>query len=141
MANDQPGNTNAQRIRLSKNPRSRVAEEARWRKTVEMYKLVYDLLKHLTTLSAGATIVILTLADKFVRGGALKLPLALALIIFAATTLFALFAMTVLSMQVRTAKFDDGSAGRFATGFTFAALGFAVGMGLVAYASFNQLSQ
>jgi hypothetical protein len=56
----------------------RAVEEARWKSASEMYKLVYDLLKHLTTLSAGASLLIMTLTEKFVKGAAFKSTLGIA---------------------------------------------------------------
>jgi hypothetical protein len=105
-----------------------------------MYKLVYDLLKHLTTLSAGASLLILTLTEKFIKGVAFKAALGSAMLAFAFATVCALLAMTVLSFHVRTTKLSPSAVNWFAGAFSFAALGFLIGMLIVAISSYRQFS-
>jgi hypothetical protein len=118
----------------------RAVEEARWKSASEMYKLVYDLLKHLTTLSAGASLLLMTLTEKFVKGAAFKSTLGIAMLAFGFATMCALLAMTILSFHVKTTRLSTRAVNWFATGFSLAAVLFLIGMLIVAVSSYRQFA-
>jgi len=118
----------------------RAAGEARWKSASEMYKLVYDLLKHLTTLSAGASLLIMTLAEKFVKSPAFKSTLVGAMLAFGFATVCALLAMTILSFHLKTTRLSTRAVNWFASGFSLAAALFLIGMLIVAVSSYREFA-
>jgi len=67
---------------------------------VEAFKLIFDYLKHLTTLSSGSILLVVTLAEKFFANSPFRGVLFLALVSFGWSILTALFSMAVISMNV-----------------------------------------
>jgi hypothetical protein len=107
--------------------RARKVEEPHPNK-MERYKLLYDYLKHLTTLSSGSILVILALAENFFKDSPLSPWLFRSLISFLVAILFALLAMIVLAGNIDSKRTSDNAANVFAAGFTFSGVAFLAGM-------------
>lgn len=105
---------------------------------LDRYKLLYDFLKHLTTLSSGSILVILALAEKFVAGSPQSKWLFGGLSFFLIAILGALVAMLMLAGEVDNKKISDRASDVFATGFTVSAIMFTVGMAMVVVAIMSQ---
>jgi hypothetical protein len=112
-----------------------VAEE---KNKAEMFKLVFDFLKHLTTLSSGSILLILTLAEKFFKDSAFSPALFQSLGAFAVSILAALVSMAVISFSAGNGRLTGRSSYWFAWGFVTSAIGFFGGMLLIVTAVFRQ---
>lgn len=104
----------------------------------ERLKLVYDFLKHLTTLSSGSILVILALAEKFVKDPGASKKLFLGMGFFLTTVLLSLISMVILTVNVDRRTIDDRSANVFAGCFGLAAGAFFFAMVLVVRALYSQ---
>lgn len=105
---------------------------------VEVLKLVFEFLKHLTTLSSGSILVILTLAEKFFKDSAYSPALFQSVGAFAISILAALVSMAVLSFNVASMRLPGRPAFWFAWGFAMSAIGFIGGMSLLIISVFKQ---
>ena len=101
---------------------------------VDAFKLLFDFLKHLTTLSSGSILVLITLAEKFFTNSPFRNVLFIALAAFGWSILFALFSMIIISFNVGGGTFSTKSLNAFTSGFAMSALGFFVGMVLIVIA-------
>lgn len=108
------------------------------RNKTEMFKLVFDLLKHLTTLCSGSILLILTLAEKFFKDSAFSPALFKSLAAFAVSILAALVSMAILSLNAGNGRLVGRSNYWFAWGFVMSAIGFFGGMLLIIIAVFRQ---
>jgi len=97
----------------------------------DAFKLAFDLLKHLTTLSSGSILLILTLAEKIFANSPFKDGLFLALAAFSFSILAALFSMTIISFNIGGGIFSGRSLNTFTWGIALSALGFICGMALI----------
>jgi hypothetical protein len=82
--------------------------EPRGHSRTETYKSVFDLLKHLTTLSSGSALLLVTILERIIRGGASKTYIAFSFAGFCISILAAVTAMFYLSlgMDKRIADHD-----------------------------------
>lgn len=104
----------------------------------DAFKLIFDLLKHLTTLSSGSILLILTLAEKFFANSPLKDGLFLALAAFGLSILAALLSMTIISFNIGGGIFSGRSLNTFTGGIALSAFGFICGMVLITIAVVRQ---
>jgi hypothetical protein len=105
---------------------------------VEAFKLIFDYLKHLTTLSSGSILLVVTLAEKFFANSPFRSILFQALASFGWSILTALLSMAVISLNVGGGTFSPRSRKVFAWGFSMSALGFFGGMLLLTIAAVRQ---
>jgi putative copper export protein len=78
----------------------------RGQRLLETVKLGFEYLKHLTTLSGAATLIVLAFVD---RAGAYTWGLGLAVFLFALATLSCLAAMTILIGRMRHDALEAGA--------------------------------
>lgn len=105
---------------------------------VEAFKLIFDYLKHLTTLSSGSILLVVTLAEKFFANSPFRGVLFLALVSFGWSILTALLSMAVISMNVGGGIFSPLARKAFAWGFAMSALGFLGGMFILIFTVVGQ---
>jgi hypothetical protein len=105
---------------------------------VDAFKLVFDLLKHLTTLSSGSILLILTLAEKFFANSPFKGVLFLALAAFCLSILAALSSMTIISFNIGGGVFSAKSLNSFTSAVALSAFGFICGMIFIVFAVARQ---
>lgn len=98
------------------------------KKKTETIKLVFDLLKHLTTLSSGSILLILALIDKLFIGKQLPKLLLVAPCLFIVSVVSALISMVVISFTSGKASPSNIETSVFAWGFTLSAFAFGAGM-------------
>jgi hypothetical protein len=98
----------------------------------ESFKQTFELLKHVTTLSSGAILVILAIAEKFIKEPSLSKSLFQAVSCFLAAILASLIPMTILAISASHGKLSDSEVSVLSWGFGIAALGFFGGMALLA---------
>ena len=105
---------------------------------IEGFKLIFDFLKHLTTLSSGSILLLLALAEKFFANSPLRNALFQALVAFGCSILTALLSMAIVSFTVGSGTFSAKARKVFAWGYSMSALGFFGGMLLVIIAVVRQ---
>lgn len=105
----------------------------------DAFKLIFDLLKHLTTLSSGSILVILTLAEKFYANSPNKNSLFQALVAFGISILAALLSMTIITFTIgEGGTFSVKSLNTFLWGMASSAVTFICGMALITIAVVRQ---
>ncbi|MGZ5781446.1 MAG: hypothetical protein ACXWIN_10885, partial [Burkholderiaceae bacterium] len=97
-------------------------------KKIETYKMVFDLMKQLTTLSSGSILLLITLLEKVFHTSALISELRMALIGFFSSIITAVIAMLIIGMNASDGKLSETERNVFATSTVFSALAFFVGM-------------
>jgi hypothetical protein len=105
---------------------------------VEAFKLIFDFLKHLTTLSSGSILLLVTLAEKFFANSPFRNILFQALAAFGWSILTALLSRIIISLNVGGGTFSATTRKTFAWGFSMSALGFFGGMLLIIVAVMRQ---
>ncbi|MFT3960502.1 hypothetical protein [Propionivibrio sp.] len=93
--------------------------------------MVFDFLKHLTTLSSGSILLILALIEKFANEPHLSQSLFRSAAAFCVAILSALVAMAVVAFSVGGEKPSSNEANVLAWGFTIAGVCFFFGIMLV----------
>lgn len=107
---------------------------------LEMYKLVFDLMKHITTLSSGAIIIVITLVEKVFATQPPVGMLVSTLGAFCVSIVCAIFAMLILSVNATEGMTEEeGDKVWFASCAVIATLGFAVGIVAIAINAFVNL--
>lgn len=104
-----------------------------------MYKLVFDLMKHLTTLSSGSILILITLLEKVFRESPPTLYIRLAFGGFCISIIAAVFAMMVLSMNAADGAITEGERTVFAAATSIAAVSFSLGILFVVLAALPSL--
>lgn len=117
--------------------RAKITEEPKTLRA-ERIKLVYDFLKHLTTLSSGALLVVAALAEKFFKESSLSVVLFAGMVFLLITILAAIVPMVILAVSVGRKPDGEATANAFAAGFLLAATSFFLGIGSIGYADFSQ---
>ncbi len=105
----------------------------------ERYKLSFDLLKHLTTLSSGSVILILTLADRLSKTAQPVGFLWYAVVCFCLVIALGMLPMAILAVNINRSQPSVKEANFFAISATFAFILFFVGMGVVGASAIKQL--
>jgi hypothetical protein len=105
---------------------------------VDAFKLIFDYLKHLTTLSSGSILLVVTLAEKLFSSSSFRSVLIPVLISFGWSILTAVLSMAIISINVAAGTFSENSRKLFALGFAMSALGFLGGMLLLIIAVVRQ---
>ena len=98
------------------------------KKKTEMIKLVFDLLKHVTTLSSGSILLILAISEKIFVGKNFPKLLLIAPCLFIISIVAALMSMVVISFMSGQKKTSMIELAIFSWGFVVSALAFAIGM-------------
>jgi hypothetical protein len=104
-----------------------------------MYKLVFDLMKHLTTLSSGSILILITLLEKVFRESPPTLYIRLAFGGFCLSIITAVVAMLLLSMTASDGALTDGERNVFALTASIAAVSFSLGIVFVVFAALPSL--
>lgn len=103
---------------------------------VDAFKQVFDLLKHMTTLSSGSILLLLTFLEKILHGVSPGTSIRSAFLGFCVSIFFALVNMFFLSLH-REEKVSNGEANFFAYTLMMAIMGFAVGIFSLAYIGYS----
>ena len=102
----------------------------------ERYKVMYDFLKHISTLSAGSLVLITTLIEKVASKPTERFSIALAVILFAASLVSSGVSYFLLGLNFPTvgrSKMWRGDRKGFALTMAIALVGFVMGMVCVAW--------
>ena len=102
----------------------------------EVIRMYFDFLKHLTTLSSGSILLLVTLSEKLLK----SLPLGQigsALAAFVASILFSLLCMFVLASNKSLPMPDSNERKLLGVGLFFSGTAFLMGMGLVVVSVFS----
>lgn len=97
----------------------------------DTFKVLFEFFKHLTTLSSGSILVILAIAEKFLRQPADITFLMRSLFLFCVAILTALIAMGILAFHASGDMPSEGSRKFLAWGMGMAGIGFFGGMALL----------
>lgn len=103
---------------------------------LEMYKLVFDLMKHITTLSSGAIIIVITMIEKVFSA---KPPIGMFILTlgaFCVSIVCAVSAMLILSLNATEGMTEESDKIWFATSAVAATVGFAWGIIAIAFYAF-----
>ena len=102
----------------------------------DAFKQVFDLLKHMTTLSSGSILLLLTFLEKILHGVSPGMSIRVAFIGFCVCILFALVNMFFLSLH-REEEISNGEVNFFAYTLMIAVMGFAIGIFSLAYIGYS----
>ncbi|MGZ3238567.1 MAG: hypothetical protein ACXU8A_14460 [Burkholderiaceae bacterium] len=97
-------------------------------KKIETYKMVFDLMKQLTTLSSGSILLLITLLEKVFHTSALISELRMALIGFFSSIITAVIAMLILGLNASDGKLTEGERHVFAAATVFSSIAFVGGI-------------
>ena len=109
------------------------------KRRTEMVKMLFEFLKHLTTLSSGSILLIVALAEKFIKAPHLSQHLFRSVFLFCVAILTALLTMGVLSFHAGGDKLSTGAIKLFAWGLLMSAMGFFGGIALVGLSVLREL--
>jgi hypothetical protein len=98
----------------------------------EMFKQWFELLKHVTTLSSGSILLVLALAEKFLKEPHFTKPLFQSVICFLVSIFAALVAMAVIAVKAVSQDLSTGESRVVAWCFVMSAIGFFGGIALIA---------
>nr|WP_143710591.1 hypothetical protein [Janthinobacterium sp. Marseille] len=104
-----------------------------------MYKLVFDLMKHLTTLSSGSILILITLLEKVFRESPPTLYIRFSFGGFCISIIAAVVAMMVLSMNAADGAITEGERTTFAAAASISAVSFSLGIIFVVFAALPSL--
>lgn len=103
----------------------------------ERYKLVYDFLKHLTTLSSGSILAIVALAEKFFNDSASQVWLLFAIVLFIVS--IALTSISMLALAVNVGGKLDSHDSKLFINCSSASIGmFILALAIIAASLFSQ---
>lgn len=108
-------------------------------KKLDTYKLVFDLMKHLTTLSSGSILILITLLEKVFRSAPPAFTVGVAFFGFCFSIVSAIVAMLLLAMNASDGRLTEGERNLFAIAATFSAMSFGIGICFVASAALPSL--
>lgn len=97
----------------------------------ENFKMMFDFLKHLTTLSSGSILLILALAEKFIKEPQLSQHLFRSVFAFCVAILAALITMGVIALHASGEKPSPNAANTLAWGLVMSGMGFFGGIALI----------
>jgi len=98
---------------------------------VEAFKRLFEFFKHLTTLSSGSILVVLALAEKFVKASGEAQYLFRSMFLFGISIATALIAMAVLAFHGDGTKPSEGALKLLAWGTVMSGLAFFSGITLL----------
>jgi hypothetical protein len=102
---------------------------------LDTYKLVFDLMKHLTTLSSGSILILITLLEKVFQSAPPSITVGVAFTGFCFSIVLAIVAMLLLAMNASDGRLTEGERNVFAVAATFSAVSFGLGICFVAFAA------
>jgi hypothetical protein len=108
-------------------------------KKIEMYKLVFDMMKHLTTLSSGSILILITMLEKVFRASPPTFYIRISFGGFCVSIIAAVVAMMLLSMNAADGAITDGERNVFAIAASIAAVSFSLGIIFVVFAALPSL--
>lgn len=88
---------------------------------LDTYKLVFDLMKHITTLSSGSILILIALLEKAFKATPPIGLVASAFVLFSFSIVAAIIAMMVLANNAADGQLSDGERTTYAWSATFAA--------------------
>lgn len=100
---------------------------------LDMYKLVFDLMKHITTLSSGSILIFITLLEKVFKT---KPPVAMLIStfgLFSISIAAAVMAMMVLAFNATEGKMSEDEKNWFAYSAAVASTAFTMGILFLAF--------
>jgi cytochrome bd-type quinol oxidase subunit 2 len=112
-------------------------EESAAKSKTEMFKQSFELLKHITTLSSGSILLVLAIAEKFLKEPSFTKPLFQAVICFLVSIFAALVAMAVLAIKAGSQGLSRNESKVVAWGFVMSAMGFFGGIAMIAISLFK----
>ena len=98
------------------------------KKQSEMIKLVFDLLKHITTLASGSILLILAVAEKLFADKQIPKLLLAAPSLFIVSIVAALISMSVISFTSGPKGISKQEGSLFGWGFSISVFSFGAGM-------------
>lgn len=99
---------------------------------LETYKLVFDLMKHLTTLSSGSILILIALVEKVLSPTFSKVYLTASFVCFCFSIICAIASMLLLGMTAADGKLTEGERNFFAIATSFSSISFGIGICFVA---------
>lgn len=105
-------------------------------KKIEFYKFVFDLMKHLTTLSSGSILILITLMDKVLGSSPPTLYIRFSFGGFCLSIIAAVIAMVLLSFTSADGAITEGESKVFAIAASTSAVAFSMGIIFVVCAAF-----
>lgn len=95
---------------------------------LDMYKLVFDLMKHITTLSSGSILIFIALLEKVFKSKPPQEILFVTFGLFSIAIVTAIMAMMVLAFNATEGKMDDSDKNWFVYSATGASVAFTMGI-------------
>jgi hypothetical protein len=108
------------------------------KRRVEAFKLIFELLKHLTTLSSGSILILITFIEKILHGPIANKFIKIAFSGFCFSILAALIAMFILAFK-HDEEFTDSEKNFFAVTVVLSIATFFAGISSLAYVAFSWL--
>lgn len=108
-------------------------------KKLETYKLVFDFMKHLTTLSSGSILILITMLEKVFRESPPATYIQMSFGGFCISIVTAVVAMMLLSMNAADGALTEGERNVFAAAASIAAVSFSLGIIFVVFAALPSL--
>jgi len=105
---------------------------------IDSFKQVFELLKHMTTLSSGSILLLLTFSEKIIHSADPNKWVGIAFVAFCISITFALGTMFFISLQ-RGEKPTNGEVNFFAYTMMISVVGFLIGMSSIAYTAYKYL--
>jgi hypothetical protein len=105
---------------------------------LEASKLIFDLMKHMTTVSSGSILLVVTFIEKILHGTKPSVFMGISFGGFCLSILTALIAMFVLAVKFDE-KFTDGEANFFAISAVLSMGAFAIAIFSLAHEAFSSL--
>jgi hypothetical protein len=102
-------------------------------KKLDTYKLVFDLMKHITTLSSGSILILIALLEKAFKATPPIGLVGCAFGMFSFSIVAAIMAMMILATNAADGALTDGERAAYAWSATFAATFFTIGILVVAW--------
>lgn len=107
---------------------------------LDTYKLVFDLMKHITTLSSGSILILIALLEKAFQTRPPIAIVASAFGMFSFSIVAAIVAMMVLATNAADGGITEGERSAFAWSATLAAALFAMGIFIVAVIAISKIA-
>ncbi len=124
-----------QRLRKQASPVSAPIQNGR----IETYKLVFDALKHVTTLSSGSILLLITLFEKFFKHAVPKTQVLFAFGGFFASIFFSIMAMSLLAINASDGGFSGKEKEFFAWSATLGLISFLFAIIFTGWTAIQQL--
>ncbi len=108
-------------------------------KKIETYKLTFEALKHVTTLSSGSILLLITLFEKVFKTAPLKIHVLFSFGGFFASIFFSVVAMVLIAINAADGEFSEREKEVYAWSATLGLISFLFAIIFTGWASLHQL--